>query len=114
MFVDGNIKRGNVADVGGFFGNNRNFFDEVQNLRVVKLVKAADAVGRGNALGNGGVRLPVGFGHGFFSGDGSVFGGNINGNFGIVGHVAGTGGRGRKQAKKSDKGSSDAEHGGTP
>lgn len=65
MFVDGNIKRGNVADVGGFFGNNRNFFDEVQNLRVVKLVKAADAVGRGNAFGNGGVRLPVGFGHGF-------------------------------------------------
>ena len=54
MFVDGNIKRGNVADVGGFFGNNRNFFDEVQNLRVVKLVKAADAVGRGNAFGNGG------------------------------------------------------------
>ena len=61
MFVDGNIKRGNVADVGGFFGNNRNFFDEVQNLRVVKLVKAADAVGRGNAFGNGGVRLVMAF-----------------------------------------------------
>lgn len=57
MFVDGNVKRGNIADVGGFFGNNRNFFDEVQNLCVVKLVKSADAVSRGNALGNGGVRL---------------------------------------------------------
>lgn len=43
MFVDGNVKRGNIADVGGFFGNNRNFFDEVQNLCVVKLVKSADA-----------------------------------------------------------------------
>ena len=52
MFVDGNVKRGNIADVGGFFGNNRNFFDEVQNLCVVKLVKSADAVSRGNALGN--------------------------------------------------------------